>query len=91
MLLININKEEKYQAIIIMLMFFCIIGASITASSARDTFFLTQYDKSLLPLMFAAVSIVMVLSVTVYNRLSARLDLIKMIVLTSIFFCCINS
>ena len=81
MLLFNINKEEKYPAIILMLMFFCTIGASITASSARDTFFLTQYDKSLLPLMFAAVSVVMVLSVTIYNRLSARLDLIKMIIL----------
>ena len=88
MLIFNINKEEKYPAIILMLMFFCIIGASITASSARDTFFLTQYDKSLLPLMFAAVSVVMVLSVTIYNRLSARLDLIKMIILTSLFFCC---
>ena len=87
MLIFNINKEEKYPAFILMLMFFFIIGASITASSARDTFFLTQYDKSLLPLMFAVVSVVMVLSVTIYNILSARLDLVKMIILTSLFFC----
>ena len=55
MKIFNIKSEERKPIIILMLMFFCIVGSSITASSAKDTFFLTQFDKSLLPLMFALV------------------------------------
>jgi len=87
MKILHIKSEERKPIIILMLMFFCIIGSSITASSARDTFFLTQFDKSLLPLMFAAVAGIMVISIMIYNRLTSQLDLVKVIILSSIFFC----
>ena len=87
MKILHIKSEERKPIIILMLMFFCIVGSSITASSARDTFFLTQFDKSLLPLMFAAVAGIMVISIMIYNRLTSQLDLVKVIILSSMFFC----
>ena len=87
MTFIKTKQEERTPTAILMLMFFCIVGASITGSSARDTFFLTQFDRSLLPLMFAAVAIVMVAAITVYNRIAASLDLVKVIMISTVIFC----
>ena len=85
--IIKIKPEERTPTAILMLMFFCIVGASITGSSARDTFFLIEFDKSLLPLMFAVVAIVMVSVITIYNRIAVNLDLIKVILVSTVFFC----
>ncbi|MEC7849715.1 MAG: hypothetical protein VX993_03135, partial [Candidatus Neomarinimicrobiota bacterium] len=87
MTIIQIKPEERAPTFILMLMFFCIIGSSITSASARDTFFLTQFDKSLLPLMFAAVAVIMVGAITIYNRVASNLDLVRVIFLSSTFFC----
>ena len=87
MTIIQIKPEERTPTFILMLMFFCIIGSSITSASARDTFFLTQFDRSLLPLMFAAVAVIMVGAITIYNRVASNLDLVRVIILSSIFFC----
>ena len=87
MTIINIKKEERSPIIILMMMFFCIVGSSITGASARDTFFLTQFDKSLLPLMFAFVAGLMVAAISIYNKITSNLDLVKTIILSSIFFC----
>jgi len=87
MTIIQIKPEERTPTFILMLMFFCIIGSSITSASARDTFFLTQFDKSLLPLMFAAVAVIMVGAITIYNRVASNLDLVRVIFLSSTFFC----
>ncbi|MBE77441.1 MAG: hypothetical protein CMG41_06865 [Candidatus Marinimicrobia bacterium] len=87
MKIFQIKPEERSPIIILMLMFFCIVGSSITSSSARDTFFLTQFDKSLLPLMFAVVAVFMVGAIMIYNHLASELDLVKVIILSSSFFC----
>ena len=87
MTIIKIKPEERSPTFILMLMFFCIIGSSITSSSARDTFFLTQFDRSLLPLMFAAVAVTMVGAIMIYNRVASNLDLVRVIFLSSTFFC----
>ena len=87
MKIFQIKPEERSPIIILMLMFFCIVGSSITGSSARDTFFLTQFDKSLLPLMFAVVAVFMVGAIMIYNHLASELDLVKVIILSSSFFC----
>ena len=87
MKIFQIKQEERSPIIILMLMFFCIVGSSITGSSARDTFFLTQFDKSLLPLMFAVVAVFMVGAIMIYNNLASELDLVKVIIISSSFFC----
>lgn len=83
----NVKKAEQAPIYILMLMFFCIVGSSITGASARDTFFLTQFDKSLLPLMFSLVAGLMVGVISLYNKLTATLDLLDAIKYSSIFFC----
>ena len=87
MSIIKIKKEEVYPIILLMMMFFCIVGSSITGASARDTFFLTQFDRSLLPLMFALVAGLMVVVISIYNKMTSNLDLVKTIIFSSVFFC----
>ena len=87
MSIINIKPEERAPTVILMMMFFCVIGSSITGASARDTFFLMEFDKSLLPLMFAAVALVMVTFIAIYNRIASKIDLNKTIYMSSSFFC----
>ena len=87
MSIIKIKKEEVYPIILLMMMFFCIVGSSITGASARDTFFLTQFDRSLLPLMFALVAGLMVVVISIYNKITSNLDLVKTIIFSSVFFC----
>ena len=85
--MIKLRKEERRPIGILMMMFFCIVGSSITGSSARDTFFLTQFDKSLLPLMFSLVAGLMVVVIYIYNKIASNLDLIELIRFSSMFFC----
>ena len=85
--IINIRSEERAPTLILMMMFFCVIGSSITGASARDTFFLMEFDKSLLPLMFAVVALVMVIFIAIYNRIASKIDLNKAIYMSSSFFC----
>ena len=85
--MIKLRKEELRPIGILMMMFFCIVGSSITGASARDTFFLTQFDKSLLPLMFSLVAGLMVVVIYIYNKIASNLDLIQVIRYSSIFFC----
>ena len=85
--IINIRSEERAPTLILMMMFFCVIGSSITGASARDTFFLMEFDKSLLPLMFAVVALVMVTFIAIYNRIASKIDLNKAIYMSSSFFC----
>ena len=87
MSIIKIKKEEVSPIILLMMMFFCIVGSSITGASARDTLFLTQFDRSLLPLMFALVAGLMVVVISIYNRMTSNLDLVKTIISSSVFFC----
>lgn len=87
MSIIKIKKEEVSPIILLMMMFFCIVGSSITGASARDTFFLTQFDRSLLPLMFALVAGLMVVVISIYNKMTSNLDLVKTIIFSSVFFC----
>ena len=88
--MIKLRKEERRPIGILMMMFFCIVGSSITGASARDTFFLTQFDKSLLPLMFSLVAGLMVVVIYIYNKIASTLDLIQVIRSSSIFFCTLS-
>ena len=72
--MIKLRKNERRPIGILMMMFFCIVGSSITGASARDTFFLTQFDKSLLPLMFSLVAGLMVVVIYIYNKITSTLD-----------------
>ena len=84
--ILSIKPEERKPTLLAFLMFFSVVAASITGGSARDTFFLTEYDRSLLPLMFAIIAVVMVAVITLYNRISSGKDLGTIITTTSVIF-----
>ncbi|SVC89976.1 uncharacterized protein METZ01_LOCUS342830, partial [marine metagenome] len=84
--ILSIKPEEQKPTALAFLMFFSIVATSITGSSARDTFFLTDYDRSLLPLMFAIIAVVMVAAIAIYNRVASGKDLAMIITITSFIF-----
>ena len=86
MSILSIKPEEQNPTALAFLMFFSIVAASITGSSARDTFFLTDYDRSLLPLMFAIIAVVMVAAIALYNHAASGKDLAMIITITSFIF-----
>ena len=78
--IININQKKStnihtYDDVL------CVIGSSITGASARDTL----WSLINLPLMFAAVALVMVTFIAIYNRIASKIDLIKAIYMSSLF------
>ena len=86
MSVLSIKPEERKPTILAFLMFFSIVAATITGSSARDTFFLTDYDRTLLPLMFAIIAVIIVVVITFYNRIASGKDLGHIISITSVIF-----
>ena len=57
--LFNVKEGEGQPLSILFIHFFCFSAMGITAGSARDAFFLSQFEKTYLPLMFVAIAIVM--------------------------------
>ena len=52
---------------------FFTIAMAMVAKTARDAYFLSRFDKSILPLMFLAVAVVMGPILTYYTKLSTKL------------------
>src|SRR4051794_23149199 len=53
--------------------YFLVSAAVIAGKAARDAFFLTRYDKSLLPLMYLANAVCVALVMAVFSRFGKRL------------------
>src|SRR5687767_7478848 len=66
--------------------YFLVSAAVIAGKSARDAFFLTQYDKSVLPLMYLANALCVALAMAVFSRLGKRVGLGASSVITAGFF-----
>jgi len=86
MSIINIKSEEKKPAVLLFLMFFAIVSAGIIGTTCRDTIFLTQFDRSYLPLMFVAIAVFMAGFITLYKYIIAGHDQILIISLSGLFF-----
>jgi len=84
--IINIKSEEKKPAVLLFLMFFAIVSAGIIGTTCRDTIFLTQFNRSYLPLMFVAIAVFMAGFITLYKYIIARHDQILIITLSGLFF-----
>ena len=84
--LFNIKPGEGLPTLILFIYFFAFVALGITASAARDAYFLNMVDRDYLPLMFLAVAIVLTLAVQIYNRLSKNRDLIQTTTVSSLVF-----
>ncbi|MBI4892161.1 MAG: hypothetical protein HY821_16155, partial [Acidobacteria bacterium] len=72
--LLHVKPGEGTRAAVLFAQYFFIVAAGIAGKAARDTFFLSRYEKSLLPLMLAACAIAVAVSAAVYSRLSGKLS-----------------
>jgi len=52
---------------------FFTVAMGMVAKTARDAYFLSRFDKSILPLMFLAVAVVIAPILTYYTKLSTKL------------------
>ena len=67
--ILHIQRGEGAKVLTLCSYLFCVVGAGIAGKAARDSYFLSRYDKSLLPIMLVACAGSVVLAVTVYTRL----------------------
>jgi len=86
MTIINIKSEERKPAALLFFMFFAIVSATITGASVRDAVFLTQFDKSYLPVMFIAIALVMAGVIFIYKKLTTGQDQVFIITISGSLF-----
>ena len=86
MAIINIKSKERKPAALLFFMFFSIVSATITGASVRDAVFLTQFDKSYLPVMFITIAVVMAGLIALYKKLTAGQDQIFVISISGALF-----
>ena len=82
--LINIKSSEKKPTLILFVMFFTIVFATITGSAMRDTLFLIQFDKKLLPLMYLFIAITMTFLVSIFNKYANEKDQLSLLIVVSL-------
>ena len=83
---INIKSQERKPALILFIMFFSIVAASITGSAIRDSVFLIQFDKSFLPIMYIVIALTMTGIISLYKKFGYNKDLVSVIVFTNTVF-----
>jgi len=83
----DVKKGEGRPFLILFIHFFCFTAMGITAGSARDAFFLSQFEKTFLPLMFVAIAIVMAGVIPFYTKITRGKDLTT-VIMFSVHFCC---
>lgn len=86
MAIINIKSKERKPAALLFFMFFSIVSATITGASVRDAVFLTQFDKSYLPVMFIAIAVVMAGVIALYKKLTSGQDQVFVISISGALF-----
>ena len=86
MAIINIKSKERKPAALLFFMFFSIVSATITGASVKDAVFLTQFDKSYLPVMFITIAVVMAGVIALYKKLTAGQDQIFVISISGALF-----
>ncbi len=83
---LKIKEEELKPLILLFSIFFCIVSTSITGSSVRDAFFLINFDKSYLPVMYILIALSMAWIISIYKKLTADKDPISIITASNFIF-----
>ena len=82
----NVKEGEGKPFFFLFIHFFCFSAMGITAGTARDAFFLSQFEKTYLPLMFVAIAIVMAGVIPLYTKLTRGKDLTTVIMFSAAIF-----
>jgi CRP-like cAMP-binding protein/ATP/ADP translocase len=78
----NLQPGEGRPVLFLFIYFFSFVAINISGKTARDTYFLSQYDRRFLPLMFIAVAVAVALAVALYSRLTRNVSLKRAIPVT---------
>jgi ATP/ADP translocase/HEAT repeat protein len=70
--LISLQPGEGTRTLILFFLNFCVVAITVAGKTARDTVFLSRYNKTYLPLMFIACAATVALAASTYSRLSKR-------------------
>ena len=70
--LFPVLPAERLAVSVLFTHYLLVSAAVIAGKSARDAFFLTKYDKSILPLMYLANAVCVALAMAMFSRLSKR-------------------
>ena len=65
---------------------FCLVAVGMIAKTARDAYFLSRFEKSILPLMFLAVAIIIAPTLTYYTKLTNKFSPRKLFIIMSSIF-----
>jgi ATP/ADP translocase len=63
---------EGNRTLVLFFLNFCVVAITVAGKTARDTFFLSRYNKAYLPLMFVACAATVALAASTYSRLAKR-------------------
>ncbi len=70
---INVRPDERIRTLVLFLQYFFVVAVAIAGKAARDTYFLSRYDRSFLPLMFAVCAVAVAVAGVVYSHYERRL------------------
>ena len=84
--IIKIKAGEGKMVLTFFFFSFFTVGMGLIAKTARDAYFLSRFEKSLLPLMFLSIAIVIAPILTYYTSLSKKLSPKTLFMITSSIF-----
>lgn len=70
--LVPVQADEVRKTTLLFAQNFLVVGITIAAKAARDTFFLSRFDKQYLPLMFLFSALAVAGAAAWYSRMSQR-------------------
>ena len=84
--IVNIKPGEGKMVLTFFLFSFFLVAMGLVAKTAKDAYFLSRFEKSILPLMFLGVAIFIAPILTYYTKLSKKLSPRLLFIITSSIF-----
>lgn len=84
--IIVLKPGEGKKVFTFFLFNFFTVAMSITAKTARDAYFLTSYDRSILPLMFMVVALGVAAALFIYTHLAKKISNRQLFIYTCSLF-----
>lgn len=84
--LLGVLPDERRRVALLLLHYVWVVAVTIAGKSVRDAYFLSRYDRSVLPLMAVAAAIAVAASVALFTRVERRLHSTILIPLTCVVF-----
>ena len=84
--IVNVKRGEGKMVLTFFCFSFFMVAMGLVAKTAKDAYFLSRFEKSILPLMFLGVAVVIAPVLTYYTKLSKKLSPRLLFTITSSIF-----